>query len=94
MSDVSVTHEPERQRYEAHREGELAGVAEYRLEGDLVVFTHTQVEPAHEGQGIGSTLARAALDEVREAGERTVRADCPFIASWIDKHPDYADLLA
>ncbi|QFG69957.1 GNAT family N-acetyltransferase [Ornithinimicrobium pratense] len=94
MSEVSVTHEPEQQRYEAHRQGELAGVAQYRLEGDLVVFTHTQVEPAHEGQGIGSTLAQAALDEVREAGERKVRADCAFIASWIDKHPDYADLLA
>lgn len=92
MSQVSVTHEPEQHRYEAHREGQLAGVAEYRLEDGFVVFTHTEVDPAHEGEGVGSTLARAALDEVRASGERRVRADCPFIASWIDRHPDYADL--
>ena len=43
---------------------------------------------------MGSTLARVALDEVRADGTRTVRPLCPFIKAWIDKHPDYADLVA
>lgn len=92
MTDVQTTDNAEQHRYEARVDGELAGFAEYRLQGDRVVFTHTEVDDAYEGQGIGSSLARSALDDVRAAG-RTVVPLCPFIRSWIDKHPDYADLV-
>ncbi len=93
MSDVETSHRPEAHRYEAHLDGELAGFAEYELSDEQVVFTHTVVDPAFEGHGVGSTLARFALDDVR-GGERRVVAQCRFIAAWIDKHPDYAELLA
>ncbi|WP_141015855.1 GNAT family N-acetyltransferase [Nocardioides sambongensis] len=88
-----VTHAPERSRYEAHLGGELAGFAEYQLAKDLIVFTHTEVDPAYEGKGVGGALARAALDDVRSAGDRAVMPLCPFIKSWIERHPDYADLV-
>ena len=93
MSDVQTTDNTEQHRYEARVDGELAGFAEYRVRGERVVFTHTEVDDAYEGQGIGSALARAALDEVRAAGRKAV-PQCPFIRSWIDRHPEYADLVA
>ncbi len=92
MDEVVVTDVPERSRWEAHLDGELAGVATYRREGRVVTFVHTEVDPAFEGRGIGGALARASLDAARAAGDR-VDPQCPFYASWIGKHPDYADLV-
>lgn len=92
MSDVETSHHPETHRYEARLDGRLAGFAEYELSDEQVVFTHTEVDSAFEDRGVGSALARFALDDVRGGGRQVV-ARCPFIAGWIDRHPDYADLL-
>lgn len=92
-SDFQFARNAAQHRFELRQGETLAGIAEYREEGDRVVFTHTKVEPAFEGKGVGSRLARAALDDVRAQG-RKVEARCEFIAGWIAKHPDYADLLA
>lgn len=86
-----VTDADERRRFEAHVNGTLAGFAEYIRTPELVVYPHTVVEDEYEGQGIGSALARAALDDARERGLR-VLATCPFIHSWMGRHPEYADL--
>ncbi|MCW2773384.1 MAG: hypothetical protein JWN91_1710 [Nocardioides sp.] len=94
MTDVATSHNPEASRYEAHLDGQLAGFTEYELTDQLVIFTHTQVEDAYEGHGVGSALARFALDDVRASGTRKVLPLCPFIKGWIEKHPDYADLVA
>lgn len=93
MSDVQVTRNDDQNRYEAHLDGALAGFAEYQLTDELIVFTHTEVDPSFEGKGVGSALARTALDEVREQNNRKVMAVCPFIKAWIGKHPDYVNLL-
>ena len=93
MSDVQVTNNEAEKRYEARVDGELAGSAYYDTADDLIVFTHTEVDDDYEGQGVGSTLARAALDDVRADGRRKVVPRCPFIKGWIDRHPDYRDLL-
>ncbi len=93
MADVVTTHNPSASRYEAHLDGELAGFAEYQLTDRLVIFTHTEVGDAFEGKGIGSALARFALDDVRADGSRRVLPLCPFIKGWIGKHPDYVDLV-
>lgn len=79
-------------RYEIRVDGGLAGFAEYERRGGAVVFTHTEVDPAFEGKGIGSALARGALDDVRAKGDPVVPV-CPFIKKWIEKHPDYQDLV-
>ncbi len=93
MSDLQVTHDEDQKRYEARVDGELAGSAYYDAADDLIVFTHTEVDEAFEGHGVGSALARFALDDVRADGRRKVVARCPFIKGWIDRHPDYQDLL-
>lgn len=92
-ADVHVSDHPDESRYEARLDGELAGIAAYRLGEDVITFTHTEVESEHEGQGIGGTLARFALDDARRRGLQ-VRPRCSFIRSWIERHPDYADLVA
>ena len=93
MADVHVTHNEAQNRYEARVGDELAGFAEYQLTDELVVFTHTEVEPAFEGKGVGGALARLALDDVRTQGSRKVLPICPFIKAWIGKHPDYVPLV-
>jgi predicted GNAT family acetyltransferase len=93
MIDVRVTDRPDRSRFEAHVDGELAGFAAYVAADDLIMFTHTDVFDAFEGRGVGSALARGALDAVRADGTRKVLPRCPFIRGWIEKHPDYQDLV-
>ena len=93
MSEIETSHAEDLHRYEARVGGELAGFAEYQLAEGIVVFTHTEVDDRFEGQGVGSALARAALDDVRAAGTRRVIATCQFIKGWIERHPDYPSLL-
>jgi predicted GNAT family acetyltransferase len=92
MSNVSVTDNPERRRFEARVDGELAASAFYRLEGDRVIFTHTETADAYAGHGVGTALARAALDSVRARGLKAVPL-CPFVAAFIRQHDEYQDLV-
>jgi predicted GNAT family acetyltransferase len=93
MADVQVTDNRAESRFEARLDGELAGFAAYELADDLIMFTHTEVDDAFEGHGVGSALARGALDAVRADGTRQVLPRCRFIRGWIEKHPDYQDLV-
>ena len=87
-----VVDVPEHHRYEIRVDDEAGGFAHYtRVEGRYV-FDHTVIEPAFEGRGLGSQLARASLADVRAHGEMVVPL-CPFIAAWIHKHPDHEDLV-
>jgi uncharacterized protein len=70
----------------------VLGLAAYQRRGEQIVFTHTEVDPDAGGSGIGSTLVRGALDDVRARELRAVPL-CPFVRAWIDRHPDYADLV-
>jgi predicted GNAT family acetyltransferase len=87
-----VADNPADERFEVYVGGTLAGAAYYQLSGDQIVFTHTEIAPAFEGQGLGGRLAAAALDTVRRRGLGVI-ALCPFIAGFIARHPEYADLL-
>lgn len=91
-SEVQVSHSEAESRYEAWLDGEVAGVAAYELDERHIVFVHTEVDDRFEGIGVGSALARAALDDVRAHESRRVIARCPFIRTWIQRHPDYQDL--
>lgn len=94
MSDgITVRDNPDQNRYEARIGGVLAGFSAYRLAGDEITFVHTEVDPKFEGKGVGSAIARYALDDVRAGGNRSVIPECPFIKAWIDRHPDYQSLV-
>jgi hypothetical protein len=82
----------EKHRFEADLgDGSLA-VAEYNLLHGKIVFTHTEVPAAHEGQGIGSSLIRFALKSARERGLQVIPI-CPFFAAYIKSHAEEQDLL-
>jgi predicted GNAT family acetyltransferase len=89
---ATVVHNPGRSRYEIHVNGERAGFTHYRPSPEALVFDHTEIDDAYEGQGLGGQLARGALDDVRANGGKVV-AECPFIKGWIARHEDYQDLL-
>jgi predicted GNAT family acetyltransferase len=92
--DPAVVNNADQHRYEIQADDRLAGFAEYRLQADgTVVFTHTEIEPAFDGRGLGGQLARAALDDVRRRQVKAVPR-CPFIAGWIERHSEYQDLVA
>jgi uncharacterized protein len=91
-STAEVVDDVARSRFEVLVDGEVAGFAEYRRRPSAVSFTHTVIDPAYEGRGLGSVLARRALDAVREDGAQ-VLPYCPFIRGWIARHPEYLDLV-
>jgi predicted GNAT family acetyltransferase len=90
---ITVVHEPERGRFVLRLDGESIGVTNYRSEPGRRVFYHTEVDEAYEGKGLGRRLAAAALDDTRKAGF-TVKPECPFIAAFIRRNREYADLVA
>ena len=93
MSEPQISDNPQQHRFEVRLDGELAAQAQYRLQGDTLVFTHTEVDPRYEGKGLGSRLAKHALDDVKSRQLKVV-AQCKFIAAYIERHAEYATLLA
>jgi uncharacterized protein len=89
-----VTDNPAASRYELHVGRELAGLVTYQLRGHDTVISllHTEVEPAFQGQHLAAHLARFSLDDARERG-LAVLPFCPYVNSWIKKHPEYTDLV-
>jgi len=87
-----VVDDEQASRFELRVDGELAGVAEYRRRPGLIAFTHTQVDPRFEGQGLGARLVATALRRCREAG-MAVLPFCPFVRAYIASHPAELDLV-
>ena len=89
---IEVVDVPEKHRFELWVDGDLAGFADYSSKGGRLIFRHTEIDDAYEGRGLGSKLAQGALDAARAGGQGVVPL-CPFIASYIERHPDYEDLV-
>ncbi len=90
--NYQIRDDPENHRYVIEVDGQVAGVAVYHIRKGRYIFVHTEVGPEYEGKGLGSALARYALDEMRDRGE-TIVPICPFIASYIKRHPEYQELV-
>lgn len=91
--DSEVRINPESRRFEIVADGAAAGHLRYRDEDGVRTFIHTQIDSKFEGRGLGGRLVREALDQTRAAGLQ-VEPECPFVRSFIERHPDYADLVA
>jgi predicted GNAT family acetyltransferase len=90
---TDVVRNDERSRYELVVDGQIAGFADFRVEGDVVVLPHTVVDPARRGQGLAAVLVASALDDIDRAGRRVVPA-CWYVADFIDRNPRYAALVS
>jgi uncharacterized protein len=90
---MEVRNNESRSRYELVDDDRVVGVADYDLRDEVVVFPHTVTDPGLRGRGLGAVLVRAALDDVRRTGRRVVPA-CWYVREFIERNPDYADLLA
>lgn len=94
---VEVVEVAERNRFEIRIDGQRAGLAAVRLgsgpdgRGEIT-FTHTEIDDAYGGRGLGGVLVRTALDAARDRG-LAVLPSCPFVRGWIGKHADYLDLV-
>jgi predicted GNAT family acetyltransferase len=91
-ADVVVADNPEQQRYEVTADGALAGFAQYRARPGLIAFIHTEIDDAFEGRGLGGRLVSFALDDARRQGLE-VLPFCPFVNAYIERHPEYVDLV-
>lgn len=87
-----VRHNPAAHRYEIEVNGQLA-VAEYALEGDRMIFTHTFVPPELRGRGLAEKLVRRALDDARTQNAKVIPA-CSYVEVFIRRHPEYQALVA
>src|SRR3954454_16182379 len=90
---IDVRNNEAESRYEIFVDLEFRGFADYRDNGDAIVFPHTVIERPYRGNGLGAELVQAALDDVRHQG-RAVVARCWYVAEFIDENPEYRDLLA
>ena len=90
---VEIKRNESKSRYEATVDGCAAGFAAYERDGRTVKITHTVVQPEFEGEGVGSALAKHVLEQSRASGQKVVPA-CEFMAAYLDKHPEFKDLLA
>lgn len=84
----------ERGRFEVYVDGELAGFTEYEV-GDHGVITlpHTRVEERFGGRGLAGVVVKFALDDIRAEGY-LVHPECAYAKKWLQRHPEYADLIA
>jgi uncharacterized protein len=89
---TAVDDNPARHRYEITVGGDLAGFTVYELRPDVIAFMHTEIGDEWGGRGLGSTLVRCTLDDVRSRG-LAVLPYCPFVRSWLERHEDYVDLV-
>jgi len=96
MSDANpayvVRDNAEKRRFEIDLGDGSFAIAEYKLLAGKIIFTHTEVPPAHERRGIGSLLVRTALASARERGLKVIPI-CPFFVAYIKKHAEEQDLL-
>ena len=94
MADTPQTRRNDAQhRYEIHVDGRLAGHLAWQDQAGVLEFVHTEIEQGFEGRGLAGQLVRFALDDTRRAGRR-IKPSCSYVAGWLQRHPEYQDLVA
>ena len=92
MDQPQVTRDAARSRYVLSVGGQEAGHLQYEERGGAVALVHTEVDETRQEKGLGSTLVQGALDDLRDRQARIV-PECPFVRRWLERHPDYAELV-
>lgn len=90
--NTEVIHNSALLRYELLLGGEKVGHADYKVNGDVLVFDHTEVDPAHQGKNFAAILMRESLDDVRARGLK-MRPVCSYVVKFVERFDEYADLV-
>jgi uncharacterized protein len=90
--ELSVRDNEAERRFELVADGQQAGLAAYRVRDGRTVITHSEVDPAYRGKGLGGELARLTLDTLRDRGARVV-VSCPFFVRYVEQHHDWDAIL-
>jgi predicted GNAT family acetyltransferase len=91
--NTEVIHNEALHRYEILLDGVKVGHADYKVDGDVLVFDHTEVDPAQQGKNLAGILMRAALDDVRQRGLK-MRPVCSYVVKFVERYDEYSDLVA
>ena len=89
---IQIQHDPAARRFTATVEGHEAELT-YELQSGCMAITHTGVPAAIAGKGVAGALVRAALEHARAEGLKVVLV-CSYAATYVQRHPQYADLKA
>ena len=90
---MTVRDNADELRYElVDDDGTVVGQIRYRREPGAIALVHTEIDPAHEGRGLGSVLVQSALDDLRERDLKLIPI-CPYVRTWLGRHPEYGDLV-
>ncbi len=89
---TEVRDNEQRFRFEILVDGAVVGFVEYNVRGGRMILVHTEVDPAHTGQGLATALVQHALDDIRNRNLEIVPV-CPFVERYIERHPEYDDLV-
>jgi predicted GNAT family acetyltransferase len=92
MTESPVVDNAAERRYELHVGNDVAGIIRYVVAPASLTLVPTDIDPAYEGRGLGSVLVAGALDDIRARGLRVVPL-CPFVRAFLERHPEYADLV-
>jgi len=92
QDEFQVSDNDAARRFELHVGEALAGFTDYHAQPGLVTLMHTEIDPAFEGQGLGSRFVAAVLEEIRARGSKVLPV-CPFVRAFFERHPDYRSLL-
>jgi predicted GNAT family acetyltransferase len=92
LDDVRVVDNPGELQYELWVNGACVGMIAYRLRPGVRTLIHTELDPAFQDRGLGSTLVSGALEDIRDQG-LAVAPICPFVHRFLRKHPEYEDLV-
>lgn len=85
MTDITVTRNDDASRYEIRSDDTLAGYAEFERRPGEIRFTHTEVDPAFQDQGLAGRLAGEALADAAASGDAIVPL-CTYIAKYLETH--------
>lgn len=92
MSQI-FTHEMDASRYTMTIDGQLVALADYRINGNSISFTHTYTQPTQRGKGFAAAVVEFAINDVESTSKRRVVPMCWFVETWFDTHPERAGLL-
>ncbi|ROQ39834.1 hypothetical protein EDF46_1469 [Frondihabitans sp. PhB188] len=90
---VEVRRDDAQSQYTILKDGRTVGFAAFQESDSEIAFTHTEVDPAEQGNGYAAVLVQHALDDVKATSDKRVVPACSYVAKYVEKNPQYEELV-